>query len=149
MASPLITHLTPPPSPPLSNMGSKPVAADDLTEAPKSSNSNASAQFGGFVISTTQPVVQQVSVVSPSSSVSSNQYMNSTPVEVMIGYSGDIIDTQTCAVLGLPTGSQWGSNASSVRQEYMQGTNQSRDISYPTPMMRGMPDFIQPPPFAY
>jgi len=31
------------------------------TEAPKSSNSNASAQFGGFVISTTQPVVQQVS----------------------------------------------------------------------------------------
>jgi len=34
-------------------------------------------------------------------------------------------------------------------QEYMQGTKQSRDISYPTPMMRGMPDFIQPPPFAY
>jgi len=45
--------------------------------------------------------------------------VNQEPIEVLVGFSNTPIDPQTCQMLGLPMGSMWGENASSVREEYM------------------------------
>ena len=58
-------------------------------------------------------------------------------MEVLIGFSNTPIDPQTCQMLGLPMGSMWGENASTVREEYMMEQQKAfeayQSIGYPVP----------------
>ena len=65
------------------------------------------------------------------------------PVEVLIGFSNTPIDPQTCQMLGLPMGSMWGENASTVREEYMMEKQKAfeayQSIGYPVGYPMSMP----------